>query len=588
MLRKMKLAAKIASLTYVLILLTGLVAVVGYQSLSSVVHRVSTSDDVNGLVTQLMATRQQEKDFVMNGQREHAEKVTANLSQLRGRAKAAMERIGTQTDKAQMALVVDQLEAYEQGFLAYQRLEGRKDEIMMEMQRRADAAMKKIADIRLDQQHQLMETRAASEQVLNDMVGIAFDADLSIKYVLEAQLAAKDYLITEQEEAFNRSIDTINGILDIIDRVLPKLKTDEDKALMDKMGENTGAFVIAFQNYKFNGNPTDLDKMTEYVSSMQQAALAIRARQQENLLATQAETGTRVAEKLRNSEDANQIIRWFLDARKDEKSFIITHDGEYQKSVNEAITRMLGLGEELMGRFQQEVNADQIKAVITSVTAYKAAFDQFTALMTKQDEANRQMVTAATKAQNACDEIQGGVKLRMLGRIRSASGFIVVGAVIAILFGVLLGFFITRSINQGIFSVIEGLTKGADQVSIGSEEVASASQSLAAGASEQAAGIEEISSSMEEMSAMTKSSSENADQANRHMHETKQTVSLANESMSQLENAIADISKASNETSKIIKTIDEIAFQTNLLALNAAVEAARAGRGRRRICGGGR
>lgn len=80
-----------------------------------------------------------------------------------------------------------------------------------------------------------------------------------------------------------------------------------------------------------------------------------------------------------------------------------------------------------------------------------------------------------------------------------------------------------------------------------------------------------------EMSSMTRQNADNAGQANALMSKTSQVVSTANQSMEQLTASMLEISKASEETSKIIKTIDEIAFQTNLLALNAAVEAARAG-----------
>ncbi len=76
---------------------------------------------------------------------------------------------------------------------------------------------------------------------------------------------------------------------------------------------------------------------------------------------------------------------------------------------------------------------------------------------------------------------------------------------------------------------------------------------------------------------MTRQNAEHAKQANLLMTETSQVVLAANSSMDQLTTAMVEIGKASEDTSKIIKTIDEIAFQTNLLALNAAVEAARAG-----------
>jgi len=97
------------------------------------------------------------------------------------------------------------------------------------------------------------------------------------------------------------------------------------------------------------------------------------------------------------------------------------------------------------------------------------------------------------------------------------------------------------------------------------------------GSSHQAASLEETSSSLEEMGAMTKQNAENSRMSDTLMKEANQVVSRANGSTTHLTASMEDIFKASEETSKIIKTIDEIAFQTNLLALNAAVEAARAG-----------
>ena len=79
------------------------------------------------------------------------------------------------------------------------------------------------------------------------------------------------------------------------------------------------------------------------------------------------------------------------------------------------------------------------------------------------------------------------------------------------------------------------------------------------------------------MSAMTGRNAENANQADTLMKKVTQVVGSANESMDKLTVSMQDITKASEETSNIVKTIDKIAFQTNLLALNAAVEAARAG-----------
>jgi len=150
---------------------------------------------------------------------------------------------------------------------------------------------------------------------------------------------------------------------------------------------------------------------------------------------------------------------------------------------------------------------------------------------------------------------------------------LLIGSVLAIV----LGYMITKSINKALARIISGLASGSEEVDYASNQLSEASQEMAEGASEQAASLEQTSSSLEEMSAQIKQTAQNAGEAERSMRETQPLVDSGVSAMKRMNEAMKEIEVSSTETSKIIKTIDEIAFQTNLLALNAAVEAARAG-----------
>ncbi len=165
------------------------------------------------------------------------------------------------------------------------------------------------------------------------------------------------------------------------------------------------------------------------------------------------------------------------------------------------------------------------------------------------------------------------IKSAALNSMWATIGFLLL--VVAMMAGI--SMLIGKGISGPVKNIADALSTVSNRVVSASATLADSGKHLADGALNQAASIEETCATIEEMSAITRQNADYSQTARALMVETGQLIDTANEHMEQVMSSMNGIAKTSEETSKINRIIDEIAFQTNLLALNAAVEAARAG-----------
>jgi methyl-accepting chemotaxis protein len=257
---------------------------------------------------------------------------------------------------------------------------------------------------------------------------------------------------------------------------------------------------------------------------------------------------------------------------------------EYMDQADEWFTKITSRLSTLDGMLKDPADRRDLEVVATAAADYSDAAHDVRAAITRVDEITPRRGEASKKLVNDADEILTAglagtqrVADNTASALTSGVTMTLLGLGIATIVSVATAFLLIRSISGTLSRIAGELSSASMLTASAAEQIAQGGQSLAQGASEQAASLEETSSSLEEMSSMTRRNADSSREAERLAGAAKVSAGRGGESMNKMNEAISRIRTSADETSKIIKTIDEIAFQTNLLALNAAVEAARAG-----------
>ena len=453
-------------------------------------------------------------------------------------------------------------------------------------------------------------------QTVDDRVDKTEDVNTITRDILNARRYEKDFMLRKDRKSIENHASAMKALIAQATETRDKFQTQKNKTEMTTVITSSTAYGEAFAEY------TKLESQKEEnIKEMQQGAKTVleltdklRTEQKEqfhDLLSSGTASRETILDKLDKADDANRMIKWFLEARAYEKEFIITLHKPYLEKNHQILGKIISLGDALKVRFRNQQNIDQLNDVVKALKTYQAEFNDFVEGVDRQTNAAEAMVAAAHKATEACEASLADQEQEMVDAMSKANIMSLTATVSAILIGLAAAIFLTLAItrpiakgvdfaqamSRGDFTltldinqkdeigvlasalnnmvlklreVVRDVDSATENVASGTEELSACAEGLSQGATEQAASIEEVSSSMEEMAANINQNAENA----------KQTEDLANKAAKDARESGAAVDQtvtAMNSIAEKISIIEEIARQTNLLALNAAIEAARAG-----------
>jgi len=379
------------------------------------------------------------------------------------------------------------------------------------------------------------------------------------KFLTEAEALGKKYelkALLEQQGIASKSLEVYMSSVERGEKILAK-KKESDKILVQAA-------------------PIIIENIEAYIHSVKQ--------NQVDELKETAIYKDRVIERIDKIIAADVMMQIVAEARVGGQRALVRNDADMMLKAINRFPDLYKSVQDLIAQTRNPKTIEILRTIESQSKAYQAALKELAFVIdeTKKDNAIRiksaaEVIAAAEAVVNIGLKNIDELSTESDASLDTASVVMIVGLILAVLMSIVVAVFIIRSIVKIVTESIKSLSEGTNQVVSASEQISSASVSLAEGASSQASSVEQVSATIEQATASNNQNAENSREANLLAQHSNDAAKVGNQRVVELMGAMEQITASSQKISRIIKTIDEIAFQTNLLALNAAVEAARAG-----------